>query len=332
MGSELSDEVLEFVKANGPVLPSEVGKYIGRDILISSAILSELVSRKLILISKAKIGGSPVYYAPGQEEKLERLYPSLNEKDRQTYDMLKEQRIMDDSEADPLTRVSLRMIKDFAIPFSFEGRQLWRWHLLPEKEAVSIARQGRAEFAEEAQKRKKVPEVPEQIIISQAGQKSEQPSIASSIEFAIKHSTKLVPLGEKPGKAKEKAPEKIREEQEKPKRERVQAAAKKKEEGSFLAQAKEFLSSNSIEISEELDSGKKAEYDFIVKIPSNVGSIEYFCRARKKASVNEDDLSSAYVQAQLRKLPCLFITTGRLTKRASEILSRDFRNMAVKNI
>ncbi|PIN72036.1 hypothetical protein COV21_03450 [Candidatus Woesearchaeota archaeon CG10_big_fil_rev_8_21_14_0_10_45_5] len=330
MGSELSDEVLEFVKANGPVLPSEVGKYIGREILISSALLSELVSRKLIFISKAKIGGSPVYYAPGQEEKLERLYASLNEKDRQTYDMLKEQRIIEDSETDPLTRVSLRMIRDFAVPFTFEGRQFWRWHLLPEKEAVSIAKQGKAAIAEEAPREKKAPE---QIRIFQAGQKSEQPSIASSIEFAIKHSTKLITSEEKPGKVREKVPEKISEEPKKPKHERApKQMAKKKEDTSFLLQAREFLSSNSIEIAETLDSGKKMEYDFIVKIPSNVGSLEYFCRARKKAAINEDDLSSAYVQAQLRKLPCLFITTGKLTKRASEILSRDFRNMNVKNI
>jgi hypothetical protein len=328
MGSDINDTVLEFIKANGPILPSELGKHLQREILISSAILSDLVARKVICISKAKIGGSPVYYLRGQEDRLERLYSHLNEKDRGTYDMIKEQMVMEDSLQDPLTRVSLRTIKDFAFPFIFEERQFWRWHLLPESEAFSIAK-GEKKPAPIAQpKRETKPEEKPAAPIFSAKVEKHEPSVASSIETAIKTNARLSPVYVKPKKtrqAKLRAPEsKEAEEQKK------QPA--KKPEDEFFSQAEQFFSKSGIEITERIEAARKSEYDFIVRIPSNVGALDYFCRARKKASVNEDDLSSAYVQAQIRKLPCLFITTGKMTRRASEMLARDFRNMAVRNI
>ena len=336
MGSDINDTVIQFIKENGPILPSELGKHLKRDILISSAILSDLVARKVICISKAKIGGSPVYYLRGQEDKLERLYPNLNEKDRGTYDMIKEQLVMEDSLQDPLTRVSLRTIKDFAVPFTFEEKQFWRWHLISEPDAVSIAK-GEKKPAPIPQAK---PEEKPAAIIPYPKEEKHETSIASSIETAIKTNASLspAPIYEKQKKARQaklREPEKKEEAEqagEEIKEEHKPIIENKKPADEFFSQAEQFFSKNSIEVVERIDAARKSEYDFIVKIPSNVGALDYFCRARKKAAINEDDLSSAYVQAQIRKMPCLFITTGKLTKRASEILARDFRNMAVRNI
>ncbi|HLC90905.1 MAG TPA: hypothetical protein VJI15_03990, partial [Candidatus Nanoarchaeia archaeon] len=64
------DRILSFLKMTGPTLPTKVAKHIGTEIIIASAHLSDLASRGKVKISKLKVGGSPLYYLPGQEEQL----------------------------------------------------------------------------------------------------------------------------------------------------------------------------------------------------------------------------------------------------------------------
>ncbi|MFH1276012.1 MAG: hypothetical protein ABIH82_02785, partial [Candidatus Woesearchaeota archaeon] len=66
----VEDKILDFIKVNGPTLPTKVAKNINQQILFASAHLSDLVSRGKVKISKLKVGGSPLYYLPGQEDQL----------------------------------------------------------------------------------------------------------------------------------------------------------------------------------------------------------------------------------------------------------------------
>ena len=75
---DFKPKVIEYVQKNGPSLPVQVSKVIGREIYVSSAVLSELISSRKMLITAAKVGSSPLYYLPGQEHKLQTLlYPYL---------------------------------------------------------------------------------------------------------------------------------------------------------------------------------------------------------------------------------------------------------------
>lgn len=136
--SELRAYVLDYVNKNGPVLPVQVSKIINREIMYASAVLSELVSRKDVLISHAKIGGSPVYYVKGQENKLGILYDNLPQREKEAYDILKEDKVLFDRECPPAIRVAFRNLKDFAIPLkqkiNNEEHLLWLWHLITDEE------------------------------------------------------------------------------------------------------------------------------------------------------------------------------------------------------
>src|SRR3989338_6962099 len=89
---EMRDKVLAFVKAKGPVIPMQVAKDLGKDTFYAGAILSELLNSKIIKISSAKVGGTPVYYFPGQEEKLTMLYNGLPQKEKEDFNLLKEKK------------------------------------------------------------------------------------------------------------------------------------------------------------------------------------------------------------------------------------------------
>jgi hypothetical protein len=63
--------ILQTIKTKGPVIPNQIAKVIETDILFASAHLSELVSSNKLKISNTKIGGTPGYFLPGQESRLQ---------------------------------------------------------------------------------------------------------------------------------------------------------------------------------------------------------------------------------------------------------------------
>ena len=138
----VEDDILALMQLKGPVLPADVAKQIKTNILLASAYLSEIASRKKLKISSLKVGGSPVYFLQGQEEKLEKFASNLNEKDLRAYDMLKQKRVLRDSHMTPLMRVALRSIKDFAVPinvtFGNSQELFWKWITTTETEVNKL--------------------------------------------------------------------------------------------------------------------------------------------------------------------------------------------------
>ena len=137
MGDNLTvkrEKVIEIVKKEGPLLPINISKKLEINTTFSGAILSELVNSKLLNITTVKIGGSPFYYSPGDERKLESLIVHLNGKDQETVQLLKENGILRDRDLSPLQRVSLRQVKDYAkqvrVTIDNQDDLFWKWFLL----------------------------------------------------------------------------------------------------------------------------------------------------------------------------------------------------------
>ena len=157
----INDElIIKTIRMKGPVLPVDIAKVIGKDLIITAAHLSEMVRRGLIKSTYARIGGSILYYLPGQEQKLESIIiENLNQKDKETLLLLKEKKVLRDDELTPLQRVSIRNLKDFAKPLSVntENKQIlfWRWHLFPTEQAKETIRKILSPKPEPEQKIKK---------------------------------------------------------------------------------------------------------------------------------------------------------------------------------
>jgi len=153
-----TEHILGLIKIKGPVVPTQIAREIKQDSLMTSAILSQLVDIKKLKISRLKVGGSPLYYLAGQEQRLQSYAKHLEEKDQRTLDMLRTQKIIRDDKQQPLIRVSLRQIKDFAIPLqvTVDNQQLlfWKWYLVSDEEATPIIR---------AQLEPPKPKVPKQV-------------------------------------------------------------------------------------------------------------------------------------------------------------------------
>ena len=315
---DTKEKILQFIKEKGPVLPADIGKHINTNILMASAHLSELSSNGKLKISNVKFGGSPLYYIPGQESQLQRFADNLHEKEKKAYDMLLQKKVLKDNELEPVIRVALRAIKDYAVPlqvnFKNNSEIFWRWYLLTNSEAEELIRTAIGEKKPVLKEKTPQKEIQKKIqpttkIEKEKPKTTQQPIKKVERLFSPQGKTNL-------------------EERQKPfNRKKVI----KTDNNIFLDNISAYFNRNKITVlSKEII--RKTEIDFVVQVPSAVGNIEYYCKTKNKKKINDSDLASAFAQGQLRKLPVLIITTGELTKRAKEMLQKDFKGMGIKHI
>jgi len=167
---EYREKVLSLARVS-PVLPTQVAKALNTNSLMAGAMLSEMTSKGILKVSNLKVGGSPLYFVPGNEFQLVNFLGNLSPKDREAVLFLKEKKILRDSDLSPLVRTCLRNAKDFALPLkkilrdsdlsplvrtclrnakdfalpldvSFNEKKeiFWKWFLLSDKDAEVIIR------------------------------------------------------------------------------------------------------------------------------------------------------------------------------------------------
>lgn len=335
--NDVENKILGILRINGPVLPTQVAKVIEKNILMASAHLSELSERGLVFITNVKNGSSPFYYLKGQEEKLQQLSKFLNEKDQRTYNLLKDKRVLRDRDLEPLFRVGMRTIKDFAVPLQVrtkEGSEIfWKWYMMNNDEASKLIK----DIIDPEAKR-----IEEAKIIEAEKKKAEGELQKAEEERKRLEEEKNKREGEIRKKIEqEKAEKKIQEEKKKLESKKIEEQKKLEEKktvivkrkelkpDSFLEQLNKYFKTKGIEVLECEVIRKGAEIDLILKIPSVVGKVDYFCKAKNKKRVSDGDLSSAFLKGQMKKLPIIFLTTGDLTKKADEMLSKELNNGVV---
>jgi len=296
---ELKFKILEYVRLRGPIIPVQISKQIGSNILFAGAVLSELLANGKIKISHAKIGGSPLYYFPGQEQRLTMLYPYLHQREKQAYDLLKEKQVLRDKELEPVQRVALREIKDFAFPIQINDEIFWRWYLINEDESFNLIKQNYEEKPIEEKK---------EII-------QEPIEIKQEIKLDVKTEEKKIDI-KQDKKTKHEIQEKLKDETKKEKKKIV------KED--FILLLKNYFADKNINIIEENLVKKGKEFDYIAEISSQIGNIRVFLSAKDKKKLSDSDLSLAHNKSQLKKLPLMILTNGELTKQAREYLINNY--------
>lgn len=309
---ETREKIVDIVKSKGPVLPVQVGKEVGMSILMASAHLAELTASKRLKISSVKVGGSPLYYLAGQEAMLQKFVGNFNDKEKKAFDLLSQNKILKDSEQEPVIRVALREIKDFALPLNVKYKDnqeiFWKWHLTTDEEAEKLIKTKLGiEKPEEkkAEAIQKIKEKPADKIQKQAKELQQQ---------------KL----EKPVEKAQIAPRQIQKPEEK--------RGRKPKEDLFLRELAKFFEKNKIKALSCEVIKRNSEIDFVVEIPSVVGNLQYYCKAKNKKRISDSDLSNAYVKGQFKKLPVIVLSPGELSSKAQDILKRELNNLTFKKV
>ena len=102
---------------------------------------------------------------------------------------------------------------------------------------------------------------------------------------------------------------------------------------SFIQGIEHYFHERDITIELKETLRRHAELNFIVKVPSVIGRIMYFCKAKAKQKCDEKDLSTAYLEAKMKKFPLLFLYSGELHKKAQDLIdSGALENTIIKRI
>tara|TARA_Y100000310_G_scaffold314887_1_gene364743 strand:- start:6168 stop:7193 length:1026 start_codon:yes stop_codon:yes gene_type:complete len=330
---ELKEQIHTYVSKNGPILPYPVAKEFKGTTLFISALLSELVSTKKIKLSKAKIGGSPLYYAPHQEDNLYgKLRSHIGKKQQEALDMLKDKHVLRDRDLLPVERVSLRDLPDFAKPVRLvlnnTEELFWKWHTFPDIEAKTVIEN----ILQDVYKPELVKE--EIKVVEQTVTASVQPLVEVQLEKPIPveetveielepESIVELPKPELP-KPKKKLVKKKKAPESQITLQKNKVAAGEDE---FLDQILNHLSEKGIIVEQSTLVKKNRESNLLVIIPSNVGELKYFVKARNRKKLNEGDILLAFTESQNNKLPLLYISNAELTNKAKEYISKNLPGM-----
>ena len=326
---ELKDIVFEFVKKNGPVLPVQVSKNINTNILLASAILSGLVSEKKVFLTHQNVGGSPLYYVKGQENKLDVLYKYLENAEKEAYDLLKNKKILKDIDLTAVYRVALRNIKDFAfkLEVSVDNKSeiFWKWYLIDNNEAEKIIK-GILEEGVSPLSTPEKPSTPENLstqrtLLGKAFTENE--AVGSLLTSEINSTVQeRVPIQPKEKKKKEKKT--VQE----TKKEETDTNKELLKEDFFISIEKYLLNRKIKTLKCEIIK-KGREIDFIVEVPSNLGNLFYYVKAINKKVVSNGDLSLAFNNGQKEKLPVMYLSNGKLSKKTEKFIEDNFKGYLI---
>ncbi len=119
------------------------------------------------------------------------------------------------------------------------------------------------------------------------------------------------------------------EEKEVPKKEPERAEKKplKKEEktqsseGEIFEELNKYFNEKEIYVISQDVVRKNKEFNFVVDIPTTLGKLRYFVKAKTKKVINDKDIQLAWEEGNNNKLPVLFFTNGNLTKKAEKLLN-----------
>jgi hypothetical protein len=303
---EKKGKIVSFIEENGPSLPVRIAKTINMDPVFASAILSELLSTKKIKMSHLKVGSSSLYLIPGQEQRLEEHADNLKSIEKDVMLKLQREKVLVDKDEEPATRVALRSIKDFAVPFKFQDQIMWRYAFTPKEEIKELLSPTTREEPKEENK----PEQEEEIIEEKIEENEPKEEIIEEKEPEVP-------------KAWEAKKEEIKQaKQESKKIESIFGEEETKQDSEFLTEIKNFLKQKDIEFLEEVRSEKR-EVMAIVKITSQLGDIQFLLIAKNKKTLSKDEIEAAAQMATRNSKPCLLLIRREPSKAIQKLIDEN---------
>ncbi len=294
--SSIKEKILLILNRNGPSLPVEVSSQAEISTLFASAFLSELISEKRVVLSRMKVGNSPLYLLPGQEEQIEKFAHHLKSKEKEAFELLKNRKFLKDLEQEPALRIALREIRDFAIPFKKNDEIIWRYFKIPEEEYSQNSK-------------------PKQQIVEHKKEEEKDSNLSENLHKEEIKNEKIKGIEEKSEKKLDIFDKRL-EKKEKPKKTPVKRISKKSNTNEkFFNIVKEYLSSKSIDI---LTIEGFTKNELWLKI--NDSGKERLLYAFDKKRITEADIIKASKKASEVNLDYMLLSKGEPLKKTTNLI------------
>lgn len=324
------ERILMSIKSRGPSLPIQIARDLGVSTLFAAAFLSDLKAEGKVNMSIMKVGSSPLYFISGQELELEKFIEHLNQREKEALALLKKEKVLEDEKQEPVVRVALRAIKDFAIDIRVNtdegGKLFWKHFSISDDDFVRIVE-------ERLGIRKPVPSIVVEKIASPVNEKINREKIETAEEKMETVSDKIEKKHGKntpAGKIHGKKMHAIQDDKDVQKGldGTVVPVLKKMDkvvESELTKTISEYLLAKDVELRQTFVQ-KKKEFEGVVRIDSLFGKQELYLIVKDKKIVSDSDLLNALQKAQAKKMPALVMASGELNKKAKEYL-REWGNL-----
>lgn len=314
------DRILELVQKNGPTLPVDIASKLGMDSFLASAYMQQLVEQGKLFAGKERVGGSQIFFIPGQEASAELRIRTLLEASKKTARTFSKE-VSNNPEVQ-------KKREEFAARLSeIESKErkskLVEPHAVPQPghKVMPITIKHVSEEVGDIPERAvgglmmPKPHIKEPIPEIKPETKTEMPKteLASHVEEVHYEAPKLeivkpAPIEDGPGFQKLLEPKSFKK-------------PEKPMEPSPLVDAAlaMLVDAGADIISKELKK-KGKEADIIFDMPTKIGNLKMLAAVRYKKSITDADLSMAFAEGTNMKLVVVFITNGKLTKPAQAYL------------
>ncbi|MBS3149749.1 hypothetical protein J4455_03615 [Candidatus Woesearchaeota archaeon] len=283
---DIRTRALSCVERFGPLIPIQISKELSTNLIFAGAILSELVSRKSILITNVKKGGSPFYYVRGQEEKLQNLSINLGAREKEIYNSIKDNLVLMDNDLEPWQRVAIREIKDYAVKIDYSLNEInyvfWRWYLLNEQNAIELIKEGLPLEVEPKVENKE--EILNEVLVNDD---------------------------------KEKIVEEVKIEEPK-----IEEVVEEKIEENLNQKILNYFKDSNIKLLGSHIVRKNSETNYEIEISSDIGALKYLAKLKIKKLINDKDLNNALNEGINLGMPVILFSNGMLNKKGREFLAK----------
>jgi hypothetical protein len=341
---DLKKYIVDFIATNGPTLPITISKKIGKPLIITNAILSQLCEDGLLQKTSMQIGSSHIYFLRGQEQQLENFISYLKGSEKIAIERLKKEKVLQHEGLDLALKVALANMKDFAkvikVRIGNEEKIFWKYFLVSNQEAEAIIN----ERFKVAEQQPPAPlQLPTQLQPSTSTLQTPQtikPQLPQPLiqEKPLQLQQQLIPEVQKEEEAREvwegKKEEKERGEEEKVEVEKAKKAEKRKERKKGKVAKKKatpedfisFINANFSSIRKINDAMYEASKEIVDE------KIRFLVVIKAKERISDVDLILAMREGEERKMPVIVLTKGTLTKKAKEIASKSGSFLIVKHL
>jgi hypothetical protein len=284
-------KIVKFLSENGPSHPIQVGKVLNKDSFMTSAILSEVLSKGSVKKSKKNVGNTPIFYLEGQEDKaMKILEDSLNLIERKILKSFRERKVVADQEVTVQERFVLQNLTDFVVPLNVKanGKEMTIWKV------VGVSNDLVADLFKKTTVREPVKRVEAvKRVLEPVRQQPEPEQSIFADEFKREKSPKQSP---------------------------------KSDLGDFELEVQKKIQEMGGEIVEQEVVRKGSELNIVAKF-TNPFEHKCFIKARGKKRISNSDLSMAYTEGADRKMPVVLLTYGKLSKKSKEYSNKKFGDM-----
>ena len=234
----------------------------------------------------------------------------MSGREREIYNIIKEKKVLREKDLAPWQRIAVKQLPDFAsslnVKYNGDTDVFWKHNLVNDEEAKNAI----SYILNETLNKEHIVEE----LVSRTKEnipKINEPLAPAEKLFSPAKMEEISSLGQRTLAETEK-PEKINLE----KAEKQKIRKTRKSDTSFYENAVKFLKNNNINILKEETVRKNREINFVVNIGSPFGNLKYLVKAKSKPSITEADISMAYSEGQLNKVPVIMLVDGNIGKRA----------------